>query len=481
MTGSGNNGSSRVSPPRFYEQVNRYFDRAALLLDYPQGVLDQVKACNAVYHVTFPLRRDDGTVEVIHGWRAHHSRHKMPVKGGIRLTGQASEDEVTALAALMTYKCALVSIPFGGAKGAIKVEKDDYSEPELERIVRRYTYELVQRNCIGPWVDVPGPDMGIGPTEITWIADTYAMLSPDDAAAFGAVTGKPVSQSGVRGRLEATGRGVFFGVREQVGVDEDMRRLELPTGLDGKTVVIQGLGNVGYYAGKFLTDEGAKVVGIVERDGAIRDPAGLDVEKVYQHRADGGSILDLDADEKLSGEDGPGGLEWACDILIPAAIESVIHAENAPRIQAKIIAEGANGPTTADAGAILDERGVLQLPDMLLSSGGVTASYFEWVKNLSHVRLGRMKQRFEAASNARILHAVEELTGQGFDEDVFDSVAVGASEHDLVNSGLEQTMIAGFHEMRALALEKDTDFRNAAFATAIEKVVTVYQERGIFP
>ncbi len=467
--------------PRFFEQVNRYFDRAAGLLSVPPGILDQVRACNAVYHLSFPLRRDDGSVEVIHGWRAHHSQHRLPVKGGIRLSEHASEDEVTALAALMTYKCALLDIPYGGAKGGIRVRKEDYSEAELERIVRRFTYELVQRNCIGPGVDVPGPDMGVGEREIAWIADTYIQLSHGEVSAQGAVTGKPVSQGGVRGRVEATGRGVYFGIREALSNADDMERHGLSTGVDGKTVVIQGLGNVGYHAGRFLSEAGARVVGIVEREGAIYRAGGLDVETVHRHRADGGSILDLDADEKLEGPDGPAGLEWACDILLPAALENVIHEDNAPRIQAKVIAEGANGPTTADADEILREKGVLQIPDMYLNAGGVTVSYFEWIKNLSNIRFGRMGRRFEAMSNDRILRAVEDLTGKSFNGDTIRELAVGAGEEDLVNSGLEETMVSGYQQMREMALFHGTDLRCAAMAAAIGKVALAYRERGIFP
>jgi glutamate dehydrogenase (NAD(P)+) len=467
--------------PRFFDQVNQYVDRAARLLALPDGLLQQIKACNTVYHVSFPLRRDDGTIEVIHGWRAHHSQHRLPVKGGIRLSTHANEDEVTALAALMTYKCALVDVPFGGAKGAIKVDKRKYSEGELERIVRRYTFELVQRNCIGPGVDVPGPDMGVGPREVAWIADTYIALKTGEVAAAGCITGKPVALGGVRGRLEATGRGVYYGVREAVHQKEDMDRLGLPHTLDGLRVVVQGLGNVGYFSAKFLAEDGAKIVGIVEREGAIYDARGLDLEAAYQHRAGGGSLLDLPAELKLTGSDGLQGLEWPCDLLLPAAVENVITVDNAPRIQARIVAEGANGPTTAAGGAVLNERGILVLPDLFLNAGGVTVSYFEWLKNLSHVRFGRMEQRFEASSNARLLRAVEELTGSSFNQRVFEQVAVGASEVDIVNSGLEETMVSGFHQMRAFALEKGADFRSAALATSIQKVATAYHERGIFP
>jgi len=470
-----------TAEPKFFEQVNRYFDNAAALLNYPRGLLDQIKACNAVYHVSFPLRRDDGTIEVIHGWRAHHSQHRLPVKGGTRLSIHASEDEVTALAALMTYKCALVNVPFGGAKGGVRIEKDDYSEGELERIVRRYTYELIRRNCIGPAVDVPGPDLGVGPREITWMVDTYISLSQNQLGAAGAVTGKPVTQGGVRGRVEATGRGVYFGVREAVSRKRDLDELGLSPGLDGKSVVIQGLGNVGYHAGLFLSADGARVVGIVEREGALYNADGLDVEEVAAHRAEGGSILDLDGSEKLKGEEGIRGLEWPCDILVPAAVEGVIHKENAPRIQARILAEGANGPTTPAADEILSEKGVLILPDLFLNAGGVIVSYFEWVKNLSYIRFGRMERRFDAMSNARMLEAVEDLVDEQFPPSVVQHVAVGPSEEDLVNSGLEETIVESYHEIRATAEEMGTDSRTAAFANAIRKVALAYEERGIFP
>lgn len=467
--------------PRFFEQVNRYFDRAAALLDYPPGLMPQIKACNAVYHVSFPLQRDDGSIEVIHGWRAHHSQHRLPVKGGVRLTGHASEDEVTALAALMTYKCALMNLPYGGGKGAIQIEKADYSAAELERIVRRYTFELVRRKFIGPGVDVPGPDMGVGAQEIAWMHDTYLALAEGDVNATGAVTGKPVSLGGVRGRVEATGRGVFFGIREAVGSRELMEKVGLERGIDGKTVVIQGLGNVGYHAGRFLTEAGARVVGIMEREGALYDPNGLDVEAVQAHRAAGGSILELDGTETLKGAEGNRGLEWECDILVPAAVENVIRKENAPRIGARIVAEGANGPTTAEASEIMNARGILQIPDLYLNSGGVTVSYFEWVKNLSHVRFGRMERRFRAMAARRMMSAVEGLVGKEFGVERFDEVAVGASEEDLVNSGLEETMVEGFHEIHGTAMDMEVDLRTAAFVSSIRKVARAYQERGIFP
>ncbi len=466
-------------PIPFFKQVDRYFERAARFTDLPAGLLTQIKNCNAVYQVSFPVERDDGSIQVIRGWRAAHSTHKLPVKGGIRLTMMASEDEVTALAALMTFKCALVNIPYGGAKGAIQVEKREYSQRELERIMRRYTFELIQKNFIGPGVDVPGPDMGVGAQEIGWMVDTYMALVPGSVNVSGCITGKPLALGGIRGRVEATGRGVFFGIREAVGVPEDIEALGLTPGLEGKRVVVQGLGNVGYYACRFLQEEGAVVVGVAEREGAIHDPDGIDVDALLTHREAGESILDFPARTHM--ERSLDGLELECDILIPAALENQITEENADRIQARIVAEGANGPVTVEAHDILARRGVLMLPDVYLNAGGVTVSYFEWLKNLSNVRFGRMNNRFEASSNSRILQAVESLTGKEFAPGVRESVEVGAKEGDLVDSGLEDTMVEGFHEIREVARREGTDLRTAAYLTSLLKVADTYGERGIFP
>ena len=466
----------------FFQQVNLQFDRAAQLLDLPPGLAEQIKACNAVYHITFPLERDDGSIQVIHGWRAHHSLHRQPVKGGIRLTLAASEDEVSALAALMSYKCALLDIPFGGAKGAIRIDRNDYSDRELERIMRRFTYELTLRNCIGPSLDVPAPDMGVSARELSWMADTYMAMSRGERGAAGCVTGKPLSQGGVRGRVEATGLGVYYGIRETVHEADEMRRRGLSVGLDGKTLVVQGLGNVGLHACRFLAAEGVKVVGILEREGALYDPKGLDFETIAARRAEGGSLLEFDGERRIEGgAEGIEGLTWPCDILLPAALENVITPQNAPRIEARVVAEAANGPTTAKGGEILRERGVLILPDLFLNAGGVTVSYFEWIKNLSHVRFGRMERRFAGAATGRVLGAVEQLTGQEFDQATVDRLSVGASEADLVRSGLEETMVSGFHQMRDAARRWNTDNRAAAMAVSIQKIADTYAERGIFP
>jgi glutamate dehydrogenase (NAD(P)+) len=463
----------------FFAQVSKYFDKAAAHLDLPAGLLAQIKACNSVYRMQFPLKRDDGTIEVINGWRAQHSVHRLPSKGGIRYAPNVDEDEVSALAALMTYKCALVDVPFGGAKGAVRIDTSKYSEGELERITRRFTYELYAKNLIGPGLDVPAPDYGTGPREMAWIVDTYAMLAPGSIDALGCVTGKPVTQGGVRGRTEATGRGVYFGLREAVTYEEDLKPMGLKPGVKGKRVVVQGLGNVGFWAAKFIQEGGGIIIGLAEREGAIYSESGLDVESVFKHRKETGSILGFKGatDIRNTAE----ALELDCDILVPAALESVITGENVDRIKARIVVEGANGPVTADASEKLLSRGVLIVPDLYTNAGGVTVSYFEWVKNLSHMRFGRMEKRFQEHTNQQIVEAVEQLTGKKMSGNERRKAIEAAGEEQLVNSGLEETMIAAYAELRQIQKEHKVDLRTAAFMNSISKVAMAYTQRGIFP
>jgi glutamate dehydrogenase (NAD(P)+) len=465
----------------FLDQVNRSFDRAAALAGHDPHLITQIRECNSVYRLTFPLKRDDGSMEVIEAWRAEHSHHKLPTKGGIRYSLMASEDEVMALAALMTFKCAIVDVPFGGAKGGIRIDRRGYSAGELERITRRYTFELVKKLFIGPGVDVPAPDYGTGPTEMAWIVDTFKSLNGGELNAEACVTGKPVAQGGIRGRLEATGRGVYYGVREACGVEEDMQALGLSKGIEGKRVVLQGLGNVGYNAAQFLANDGALLVGLAEYEGAIADPGGLDLEAVVEHRRETGSILGFPGATDLPSS--AEALVMDCDILVPAALENQITEENAGRIRARIVAEAANGPTSAAADQILLEKGVTILPDLYLNAGGVTVSYFEWLKNLSHVRFGRMQKRFDETAQRQLLSAVEQATGQAFSDQDISHFASGANEEDLVNSGLEETMVNAFHQVRDVQKShgSDVDLRTAAFINAIDKIVVCYEELGIFP
>lgn len=467
-----------MSDYKFFAQVNQAFDKAAKYSKFDEGLLDQIKICNNVYHVTFPLERDDGSIEVIHGWRVEHSHHKLPTKGGIRFSTTVNEDETMALAALMTYKCAVVDVPFGGAKGGIKIDKTRFSDDEIERITRRYTYELIKKDFLGPGSDVPAPDYGTGAREMGWILDTYRQLK-SDINAEACVTGKPIPQGGVRGRTEATGRGVYFGVREACYNKEDMEDLGLNVGLAGKTFVIQGLGNVGYHAAQNMIQGGAIMVGVAEIEGSIYDPNGIDLEKLMEFREDTGSIIGFGDTTEL--ETNSTVLEAECDILIPAALENQIDEENAPKVQAKIIAEAANGPTTDEAHQILKQKGALIIPDSYLNAGGVTVSYFEWLKNLSHVRFGRMEKRFEEASYRKILNVIENISDRTFSEAEMGILAQGADEKDLVDSGLEETMVNSYNELNELRKIHDIDLRTAAFLNAINKVGIIYNQMGIFP
>ena len=465
----------------FFDQVNRNFDKAAALTSHSTGLLDIIKTCNSVYHFTFPLRRMDGSVEVIEAWRAEHSHHKLPVKGGIRYSPHVDANEVQALAALMTYKCAIVEVPFGGAKGAIKIDPRKVSLAQLERITRRYAAELIKKNFIGPGIDVPAPDYGSGPREMAWIADTYAQFHPGEIDAIGCVTGKPISQGGVQGRTEATGRGVYFGIRDALADADLCKTHGITPGLAGKRVVVQGMGNVGYHAAKFLQEGGATLVGLAEYEGAIAHPDGLDLEAVVRHRRETGSILRFPKARDIAHS--AEALELDCDIVVPAALENVITKENAGRIRARCIAEAANGPVTADAEQALRERGILVVPDIYLNAGGVTVSYFEWLKNLEHVRFGRMEKRSQEAAERRTLNAIEAATGRKFSEEERARFVRGDDELTLVNSGLEDTMAGAYDQLRDTRRrdQKIPDLRTAAFVNAIDKVARSYIELGIFP
>ncbi|MEI2708172.1 MAG: Glu/Leu/Phe/Val dehydrogenase [Chitinophagaceae bacterium] len=421
------------------------------------------------------------SIEVIEAYRVQHSQHKSPCKGGIRFSDEVNQDEVMALAALMTYKCAIVNVPFGGGKGGIKINPRKYSTYELEKITRRYTAELVKKNFIGPGIDVPAPDYGTGEREMAWIVDTYQSLKPGDIDAAGCVTGKPITQGGVRGRKEATGLGVFFGIREVCNMVDVMTKLGLTTGIVGKRVVVQGLGNVGYHSAKFFREHGAIVVSIAEYEGSIYKEDGINEEELFIHRKATGSILNFPGATNLAKN--TDALELECDILIPAALENVINGENAPRVKAKIIGEAANGPLTPEADEIFVAKGTLVVPDMYLNAGGVTVSYFEWLKNLSHVRYGRMEKRFTENMNTHILSQIEELSGKKVDQKERDLILHGADEVDLVHSGLEETMIAATREIMDIwkADPSIPDMRTAAYVNAINKVATSYSELGIFP
>ncbi len=454
-----------------------YFEKATRYLDYDRGLLEQIEIPNAIFKVNFPVKTRRG-IEVISGWRVHHSQHLLPTKGGIRIAPEVDEDEVIALASLMTYKNAVVDVPFGGAKGAIKIDKSRYNDEELERIIRRFTVELIKKNAIGPAIDVPAPDYGSSPREMAWIADTYKSFHHTDIDALASVTGKPVENGGIRGRKEATGKGLCFALKEALSHEEDVKKLGLTPGVEGKRIVVQGFGNVGYHAAKFLQENGAIIIAIAEIDGAIYNPNGIDVEKAKQIHINEGTITKYPDAKVIPSKEA---LELETDVLIPAAKENQITQENAPRIKAKIILEGANGPTTPEADEILRERGIMVIPDIYANAGGVVVSYFEWLKNLYHIRLGRLTKRVEEISQMRMLHAILQLIGKSMSESELKKYIFSADEKEIVFSGLEDTMVNAYRQLREISMKYGTDLRTSAFINAIEKIIKYYLTMGIFP
>ncbi|MGB1285746.1 MAG: Glu/Leu/Phe/Val family dehydrogenase [Aggregatilineales bacterium] len=464
----------------FRVDVDRSVDRAMQYIsDIPPGLDEEIKACNSVIKVQFPVQMDDDSYRVFAGWRATHSDHRLPVKGGIRFAPHVDQDEVEALASLMTYKCALVNVPFGGSKGGLKINPREHSEAELERITRRFARELMNKGYISPGGNVPAPDMGTGEREMAWIADTYRQVFPNDINYLGCVTGKPVTTGGIRGRTEATGRGVLYVIREFFRHREDMERIGMEGTLDGKSIVIQGLGNVGYHAAKFLTEDGARIIAIIEWDGAIVDESGtgLDIKSVADYVWDNRGVKGY-PDAKFV-ENGSSCLEMECDILIPAALEKQITKDNAPNIKTKLIVEAANGPVTYEADQILREKDVLILPDFYVNAGGVTVSYFEWIKNLSHIRFGRMSRRLDEYRAQGIIEALEHMTEKTVPDYLKAKIDQGADELTMVRSGLDDTMREAYSEIAEVYRRiPEIDFRTAALVVSVEKIVNTHKRMG---
>ncbi len=470
--------------PTFRQSVDLMYNRAVALMDLPPGLENKIRVCNATYTVRFGVRLR-GQIHTFTGYRSVHSEHMEPVKGGIRFALEVNQDEVEALAALMTYKCALVETPFGGSKGGLCVDPRAWDEHEMEQITRRFAYELIKRDLINPSQNVPAPDMGTGEREMAWIADQFARMNTTDINARACVTGKPLNAGGIAGRVEATGRGVQYALREFFRHPEDIAAANLSGSLDGKRVIVQGLGNVGYHAAKFLSEQdGCVITGIIERDGALFSPAGLDIEAVRDWIVKHGGVTGYPAANCIA--EGAKVLEEDCDILIPAALEGVINLTNAHNIKARLIVEAANGPVTAGADDILRQKGVVIIPDMYANAGGVTVSYFEWVKNLSHIRFGRMQRRQEEARHQLIVNELERLDRHLGDAwsmtpDFKAQYLKGADELELVRSGLDDTMRIAYQSMRAVwhGREDVTDLRTAAYIVAIDRVAASYRAKGL--
>ncbi|RMF39915.1 MAG: Glu/Leu/Phe/Val dehydrogenase [Alphaproteobacteria bacterium] len=473
-----------LQEPSFRQSVDIMFNRAAALLDLAPGLEEKIRVCNSTYVVRFGVRLR-GQIHTFTGYRSVHSEHLEPVKGGIRYALAVNQDEVEALAALMSYKCALVEAPFGGSKGGLCIDPRQYDEEELERITRRFAFELIKRDLINPSQNVPAPDMGTSEREMAWIADQYHRMSTTDINGRACVTGKPINAGGIAGRVEATGRGIQYAMREFFRHPEDVARAHLDGTLDGKRIILQGLGNVGYHAARFLEEEdGCRIIGIIERDGAIIDENGLPVERVKAHLNETGGVRGFPGAEYTA--DGMSVLAHECDILIPAALEGVINMSNAHAIQAPLIVEAANGPITAAADEILRGKGTVIIPDLYANAGGVTVSYFEWVKNLSHIRFGRMQRRQEEARHQLIVDELEKLSadkglGWTLSPDFKEKYLRGAGELELVRSGLDDTMRAAYQSMREVWHGRDDvhDLRIAGYIVAIQRIASSYRALGL--
>jgi len=463
----------------FRQSVDHMVDRAIEVMDLDRDIAAAIKPCTSVLQVTFPVLIN-GRVQVFTGWRAVHSIHRQPSKGGIRYALTVDQDEVEALAALMTYKCAIVDVPFGGSKGGLYIDPNEYSRDDMQIITRRFARELANKGFLSPAENVPAPDVGTGQREMAWIADTYKHLYPEDINHIACVTGKPVEHGGIRGRTEATGRGVQYALQEFFRHPEEVKKAGMEGTLGGKKIVVQGLGNVGFYAAQFLSEEDdAKIIAVIERDGVVINEEGLDIQALSYYLCDNGGVKGF-AGGQYS-EDGAAALELECDILIPAALEGVIDASNANGIKAKLIAEAANGPVTFEADRILQKKGVTILPDAYVNAGGVIVSYFEWIRNLSHIRFGRMERRFDETRGRHIVQALESLGGT-VPNYLKDELIRGADEFDLVRSGLDDSMRLALQDIitTKLTMEKVEDYRTAAYVISLSKLARSYQDLGVF-
>jgi len=463
----------------FRECVDRMVDRAIIASGFDPNTAKMIQACNLVSQIKFPVKIGN-KIEIFTGWWAEHSSHRLPVKGGLRFAPIVNQDEIEALATLMSYKCALADIPFGGAKGGLCINPANYSENELREITHSFGTELARKEYLSPSLSVPAPDMGTSSREMVWIADAYKDMFPENLNQSACVTGKPLNHGGIAGRTEATGKGVQYALREFFHHPDEVEAAGLSDGLASQCIIVQGLGNVGYHTAKYLSEEDAvKVIGVIERDGAIVNPDGINIHNLRQHLASTGGVKGFEGGDYI--ENGSSVLEMECDILIPAAMESQIHAHNAMAINTKLIVEAANGPTTYEADEILRHRGVTILPDLFVNAGGVTVSYFEWTRNISHMRFGRMQRRYDELRGTMYLHALEELTGKTASDKLRNDIVHGASELDLVRSGLDDTMRMAFRDMREVIKrnEKINDFRTAAYAIAVAKIAQSYFEQGL--
>ena len=464
--------------PTFLENVDMMVNDTIDRIKIDPNISKILKTCRSVIQLKFPVKIK-GEIEIFHGWRAVHSSHRLPVKGGIRYSTDVNQEEIEALASLMTFKCAVVDVPFGGAKGGLLIDPKKYDDESLERITKKFARELIRRGFLSPARDVPAPDVGTSQREMGWILDAYKSLRPDDINHVACVTGKSVSHGGIKGRLEATGRGVCEALKEFFRHPEEVSKANINNpNLDGQKIIIQGFGNVGSNSAKTLFSTGAKIVGIAEKDGGIFNKEGINIIELEKYQQDKSTILGFPNTEKI--ESSSDLLTYDCDILIPAALENAITLKNVDNVKAKIICEAANGPISYRADQKLKDRGAVIIPDIYANAGGVTVSYFEWIRNISHIRMGRLNKRYEEHRGEAILKAIKQISTNKLPKELIDQLVHGANEDDIIASGLEDTMRVSFQEILEMKSAYNLDnYRMAAYAIALKKIEKSYLELGI--
>jgi len=463
----------------FLLDTNKYVNKALKFSELSDDLANKIITCNSTYTVRFGVRLR-GQIYTFEGWRSVHSEHMEPTKGGIRFDMDTHAEEVEALAALMSYKCAIINVPYGGSKGGLKIDPSQWESKELEKITRRFAQELIKRDLISPSMNVPAPDIGTSSKEMAWIADEYRKIHPADINGSACVTGKPPSKNGLVGREEATGRGVQYIIREFFRNPDLLKLVKLDNNLSGKSFILQGLGNVGYHLSKFLTeDDGVKLIGISEFNGGIYNEDGINVEHAKKYFTKHNSFKNYPKATFI--KDSSLLLKRKCDILIPAARENVITEKNAEDISANLIVEAANGPISYKGNQILNRKKIFVIPDILANGGGVAVSYFEWVKNLRHIRFGRLEKRRNQIQLNNLIEAIESMTGKTMPAKYKSNFHNGIEEIDLIRSGLDDMMIDGFQSVKKEFFETDkiADFRTAAFKTAIEKIALSYDFIGL--
>ena len=461
----------------FKENVNLYVDRAAKYLDFEHSLIEHIKETHSLIKVNVGVDIN-GTLTNFTGWRAVHSEHVLPSKGGIRFSPHVNQNETEALAALMTYKCAVVDVPFGGAKGGLRIDTKLYDEGQLRTITRFFATKLINKDFLSPALNVPAPDMGTGEREMDWMVDLYKTLKPDDINYRGCVTGKSIESGGIRGRKEATGRGVQEVVREFFRHEDLVKKYKLKPNIKNNSVVIQGFGNVGMYLAKHLYErDDAKIIAVGEHNGYLFNKDGIDISKLIEYKIKNKSISCSTLGEFK--EDPSKVLELECDVLIPAALENVIHMQNVKNVKAKVIFEAANGPVNYDADEYLYDQGVAIVPDIYVNAGGVVVSYFEWIKNLSHIRFGRLEKRYQEHKMELLLDILEKQSNLNITDAQKKQLVEGADELDLTFSGLEDTMRESFNQIKQKQKQLNKSLRDSAYCLALDKLKKFYTDKYV--